>query len=76
MSDNTLNPKKNSNKPDDLLTSAEDMFINKNINKQNMTIGSRQLRRAMKSKKKGHFKGGHATKNTVHRADFLNWYNS
>tara|TARA_R100000329_G_scaffold151088_2_gene145849 strand:+ start:241 stop:381 length:141 start_codon:yes stop_codon:yes gene_type:complete len=43
----------------------------------NKAYSSRRLRRALKSKKKGSFKGGKITGRSTHtNEDYLNWYNS
>ena len=43
---------------------------------QNRAYSSRRLRRAIKSKKKGSFKGGKIKGSSTHtNEDYLNWYN-
>ena len=77
MSDNHLNPNDKTNIPESMIEDADSQWVKKNINKQNLSFGSRHLRRAAASKKKGGFKAGKKTgmnQNQYSTADFLNWY--
>lgn len=78
MSDNHLNPNDNTKIPELIVDNANSKHDKKNMNKQNMSFGSRDLRRAAASKKKGGFKSGKRTgmnQNQYSRADYLNWFN-